>query len=305
MEGLEEERPAEMGGVKGEKAAESQRGEERERGEKERVKKEKKDKKKKDDKKKKGQKKEGEKSRSGKSPLGEGTVEKGGPDVAMKMALEIPDPLIQAGVARTLRLNRGKTDSKDSDSTSGDEEEGEGEERGRAKKERAQEKEECYEHAFGGGTQTRQTARITAGSARLKQPSTGAPPTESSGEATPELEEGVGGESSEDRKIEGLKATKAQLDEELRLKQIRIADKERKLRLEREEAAQVVKEQRAIEKKLPEGVEQAAVEIGEEVLGPGVGEKQAKGAEEEEGDTLKSERAGEREELEEEGRQKI
>jgi hypothetical protein len=100
------------------------------------------------------------------------------------------------------------------------------------------------------------------------------------------LEEGVGGESCEDRKIEGLKATKAQLDEELRLKQIRIAEKERKLRLEREEAAQVVQEQRAIEKKLPEGVEQAAAEIGEEILGPGVGEKQAKGGEEEEGDTL-------------------
>jgi hypothetical protein len=74
------------------------------------------------------------------------------------------------------------------------------------------------------------------------------------------LKEGVGGESSEDRKIEELKATKAQLDEELRLKEIRIAEKERKLRLEREEAAQVVKEQRAIEEKLPEGVERAAVE---------------------------------------------
>jgi hypothetical protein len=108
---VEEERPVKMEGVKGEKPAESQGGEERERGEKERVKKEKKDKKKKDKKKKKGQKKEGEKSRSGKNPLGEGTVKKGGPDVAMKMALEIPDPLIQAGVARTLRLNRGKTDS--------------------------------------------------------------------------------------------------------------------------------------------------------------------------------------------------
>jgi hypothetical protein len=63
----------------------------------------------------------------------------------------------------------------------------------------------------------------------------------------------------------------------------------------------VVKEQRAIEKKLPEGVEQAAVEIGEKVLEPGVGETQAKGGEEEEGDTLKSERAGECEEKEEEG----
>jgi hypothetical protein len=92
MEGLEEERPAEM---EGEKTAESQRVEERERKEKERVKKEKRDKKKKDKKKKRGQKKEGEKSRSGKSPLGEGTAKKGGPDVAIKMALEIPDPLIQ------------------------------------------------------------------------------------------------------------------------------------------------------------------------------------------------------------------
>jgi hypothetical protein len=51
------------------------------------------------------------------------------------------------------------------------------------------------------------------------------------------LKEGVGGESSEDRRIEELKATKAQLDEELRLKEIRIAEKERKLREEREEAA--------------------------------------------------------------------
>jgi hypothetical protein len=237
MEGLEEERPARMEGVKGEKPAESQRVEERKRGEKERVKKEKKDKKKKDKKKKKGQKKEGEKSRSEKSPLGEGTVKKGGPDVAMKMALEIPDPLIQAGVARTLRLNRGKTDSKDSDSTSGDEKEGEGDERGRAKEERAQEEEKCYGHVFGGGTRTRQTARMTAGSARLKQPPTEVPPAEPSGESTPESEGGVEGvqeESSEDRKIEGLKATKAQLDEELRLKQIRIGEKERKLRLERE-----------------------------------------------------------------------
>jgi hypothetical protein len=301
MEGLEEERPAEMEGVKGDKPAESQGVEERERGEKERVKKEKKDKKKKDKKKKKGQKKEGEKSGSGKSPLGEGTVKKGGPDVAMKMALEISDPLIQAGVARTLRLNRGEADSKDSDSTSGNEEEGEDEERGRAKKEAAQEKEKCYGHIFGGGARTRQTARITAGSARLKQPPTEAPPTESSREATPELKEGVGGESSEDRRIEELKATKAQLDEELRLKEIRIADKERKLREEREEAAQVVKEQRAIEEKLPEGVEKAAVETVEEVLGLGVGEKQAKGGEEEEGDALKNERTDAREELEEEG----
>jgi hypothetical protein len=171
MEGLEEERPAEMEGVKGEKPAESQRVEEQEREEKERVKKEKRDKKKKekkDKKKKRGQKKEGEKSRSGKSPLGEGTVKKGGPDVAMKMALEIPDPLIQAGVART--LNWGETDSKDSDSTSGDEKEGEGQERGRAKKERASEKEKCYGHILGGGARTRQTARITAGSARPNSP---------------------------------------------------------------------------------------------------------------------------------------
>jgi hypothetical protein len=186
------------------------------------------------------------------------------------------------------------------------------------KKESAHEKEKGYGHIFGGGTRTRQTTRITAGSARLKQPPTEAPPRESSRESTPELKEGVGRESSEDRRIEELKATKAQLDEELRLKEIRIAEKERKLRLEREEAAQVVKEQRAIEDKLPEGVEQAAVETVEEVLGPGVGEKQAKGGEEEEGDTLfknegtdarkdlgkegeavvlKGERAGERERL--------
>jgi hypothetical protein len=294
MEGLEQERPAEMEGVKGEKPAESQGVEERERGERERVKKEKKDKKKKDKKKKKGQKKEGEKSGSGKSSLGEGTAKKGGPDVAMKMALEIPDPLIQAGVARTLRLNRGEVDSKDSASMTEDEEEGQGKERGRAEKERAQEKENGYGHIFGGGTRTRQTARITAGSARLKPPPTEAQPTESSREATPELKEGVGGESSEDRKIEELKATKAQLDEELRLKEIRVAR-------EREEAAQVVKEQRAIEKKLPEGVERTAVEIVEEVLGPGVGERQAKGDEKEEGDTLQDERTDAREELGEQG----
>jgi hypothetical protein len=115
------------------------------------------------------------------------------------------------------------------------------------------------------------------------------------------LEKEVGRESSEDRRIEKLKATKAQLDEELRLKEIRIAEKERKLRLEREEAAQVVKEQRAIEEKVPEGVEQAAVETVEGVLGPGEGEKQAKGGEEEEGDTLKNERTDAREESEEEG----
>jgi hypothetical protein len=94
-------------------------------------------------------------------------------------------------------------------------------------KEAAQEKEKCYGHILGGGARTRQTARITAGSARLKQPPIEAPPTESSREATPELKEGVGAESGEDRRIEELKATKAQLDEELRLKEIRIADKER------------------------------------------------------------------------------
>jgi hypothetical protein len=210
----------------------------------------------------------------------------------MKMALEITDPLIQAGVARTLHLIRGEAGSKDSDSTTGEEEEGQGEERGRAEKERAKEEEKVYGHIFGGGARTKQTTRITTGSARLKQPPTGAPPTESSREATPELEEGVGGESSEDRRIEGLKATKAQLDEELRLKQIRI---------EREEAAQVVKEQRALEEKLPEGVGRAAVEIVEEVLGPGVGEKQAERGKEDEGDTLKNERTDAREKLEEEG----
>jgi hypothetical protein len=61
-----------------------------------------------------------------------------------------------------------------------------------------------------------------------------------------------------------------------------------------------VKEQRAIEEKLPEGVEKAAVETVEEVLGLGVGEK-AKGGEEEEGDALKNERMDAHEELEEEG----
>jgi hypothetical protein len=100
MEGLEEERPAES---KGDKLAGSHGVDKRERGEKEKVKKEQRDKKKKDKKKKKGQKGEREKSGSKESPLGEEMARKGGPDAAMKMALEIPDPLVQAGVARALR----------------------------------------------------------------------------------------------------------------------------------------------------------------------------------------------------------
>jgi hypothetical protein len=299
MEGLEEERPVES---KGDKPAGSRGVEEWERGEKERVKKEKSDKKKKDKKKKKGQKEEEEKSGSGKSPLGEGTVLKtGGPDVAMKMALEIPDPLIQAGVARALGLTRGETDSKDSDATMGDEEEGEDEERGRAKKESAQKREKGYGHIFEGGTRTKNTTRMTACSARLKQPPTGEPPAESSRETTPKVEKEVGTESSEERRIERLKVTKAQLDEEVRLRMIRIAGKERKLWEEREEAAQVLQEQRGVEEKLPKEVEKVAAETVDKVLGSGEREEPAKEGEEGEGDTLKDERTDAREELEEEG----
>jgi hypothetical protein len=87
----------------------------------------------------------------------------------------------------------------------------------------------------------------------------------------------------------------------LRLKEIRIADKERKLREEREEAAQVLKEQRAVEDKLPKGVEKGAAETVDGGLEPGEGKKPAKGGKEEEGDALKDERMDAREELEEEG----
>jgi hypothetical protein len=250
MEGLEEERPTES---KGDKLAGSHGVDKRERGEKEKVKKEKRDKKKKDKKKTKGQTGEREKSGSKESSLGEETARKGGPDAAMKMALEIPDPFVQAGVARALRIIRGEKEEKDSDSTTGDEEEGEDEERERAKKESAQEREKGYGHIFKGGTRTKNTTRMTAGFARLKQPPTGEPPAVSSRETTPEVEEEGGTESSEERRIERLKVTKAQLDEELRLKKIRIAEKEKRLREEREEAAQVLQKQRAVEEELPEG----------------------------------------------------
>ena len=209
----------------------------------------------------------------------------------MEMALGIKDPRVQAGVTRALRLNRGETDSKGSDSTTETEEEGQDEERGKVETERWR---------IGGGTRTKNTTRMTAGSARLKQPPAGEPLAESSRETTPEVEKEAGTESGEDRRIERLKATKAQLDEELRLKKIRIADKERRLREEREEAAQVLKEQRAVEEKLPEGVEKGAAETVGEGLGPGEGEKPAKGGKGEEGDALKDERTDAREELEEE-----
>jgi hypothetical protein len=100
MEGLEEERPTES--KDDDKSAGSHGVDKRERGEKERVKKEKRDKKKKDKTKKKSWKGEGDKPGSKESSLGEETARKGGPDAAMKMALEIPDPLVQAGVARAL-----------------------------------------------------------------------------------------------------------------------------------------------------------------------------------------------------------
>jgi hypothetical protein len=151
MEGLEEERSAEVEGEKGEKPGEGEedererkKKEERERKKKERVKREKKDKKKKNKKKKRDQRKEEGQSKLGKSPLGEGlikTAKKSGPDVAMEMALKVEDPLVQANVARTLRLNRGETDSKGSDSTLEEEEGGDDKERGSAKKEHAKEKE--------------------------------------------------------------------------------------------------------------------------------------------------------------------
>jgi hypothetical protein len=227
MEGLEEERPAES---KGDKLAGSQGVDKRERGEKEKVNKEKRDKKKKDEKKKKGQKGEGKKSGSKESSLGEETARKGAPDAAMKMALEIPDPLVQAGVARALRITRGKKAEKNSDSTTGDEDEGEDEEREQAKKESAQEREKGHGHIFKGGTRTKNTTRMTADSARLEQPPTGKPPAVSSRETTPEVEEEGGAESSEERRIERLKVTKAQLDEELRLKIIRIAEKRKGFR---------------------------------------------------------------------------
>jgi hypothetical protein len=226
MEGLEEERPA---GSKGNKSAGSHGVDKRERGEKEKVKKEKRGMKKKDKKKKKGLKGEREKSGSKESPLGKETARKGAPDAAMKMALEISDPLVQAGVARALRLTRGKKEEKDSDSTTGDEEEGEDEERERAKKESAQEREKGYGHIFKGGTRTKNTTRMTAGSARLKQPPTGEPPAEFSRETTLEVEKEGEIESSEERRIEQLKVTKAQLGVELRLKKIRIAEKEKRL----------------------------------------------------------------------------
>jgi hypothetical protein len=297
MEGLEEERPTES---KDDKSAGSHGVDQRERGEKERVKKEKRDKRKKDKKKKKSQKREGEKSGSKESLLGEETARKGGPDAAMKMALEIPNPLVQAGLARALRITRGEKEEKDSNSMTRDEEEGEVEERERAKKESAQERENGHGHIFKGGTRTKNTTRMTAGSARLKQPLTGEPPAVSSRETTPDVEEEGGIESGEERRIERLKVTKAQLDEELRLKIIRIAEKEKRLREEREEAAQVLQEQRTVEEELPEGVEKVATEMVDEFWGFGEGEGTAKEGEEGEGDVLKDKRTEARKELEEE-----
>jgi hypothetical protein len=187
----------------------------------------------------------------------------------MKMALGIKDPRVQAGVARALRLNRGETASKGSDSTTETEEEGQDEERGKAEKERWR---------IGGGTRTKNRTRMTAGSARLKQPPTGEPSAESSRETTPEVEKEVGTESGEERRVEGLKTAKVQLDEELRLKEIRIVDKEKKLREEREEAAQVLKEQRAVEEKLPKGVEKGAAETVDGGLDLEKGKNQQRGA---------------------------
>jgi hypothetical protein len=110
-------------------------------------------------------------------------------------------------------------------------------------------------HIFGGGARTRQSARMTTGTARLKQPPGGAPPPESSRESTPESEGGVEEvqeESSEDKRIEELRATEAGLAEELRLKKLRIAEREK-------EVDQVLEEQQAVEKKLPKEVGQEAM----------------------------------------------
>jgi hypothetical protein len=144
---------------------------------------------------------------------------------------------------------------------------------------------------------------MTAGSARLKEPPTGVPSTEPFGESTPKSEGGVEGvqeDSSEDRRIKELKATKAQLDEELRLNMLRIAEREKELELKRDrEAAQMLEEQRAEGRKRPEEIEQEAMETEEGVLKPGAEERQTRGDEEREEEPLKGERADEHEGSEE------
>jgi hypothetical protein len=186
-----------------------------------------------------------------------------------------------------LAFRPGRNGLKDSNSTSEEEEGGEDEEQGSAKKERAKEKGKGYGHNFGGGARSRQTARITAGSARLKHP-----PQEPFKELGTEGESATEADSSEDKRIEELRATEAELE------QLWIAERERELRLKRDqEAAEGLEDQRAVEKKLPEEVKQVAMETEEGVLKPGGEGKQAREGEEKEAETLKGERAGEREGL--------
>jgi hypothetical protein len=90
---------------------------------------------------------------------------------------------------------------------------------------------------------------------------------------------------SEDRKIEELKTTEAELAEELRLKKLRVAEREEKLRLKRDqEAAQALKEQRAVEKKLRNRQRRSGKQQrrrgSREVLKPRMDENQARKGEE-------------------------
>jgi hypothetical protein len=154
----------------------------------------------------------------------------------------------------------------------------------------SKEKEKFPMHIFGGGARTKQTARMTAGTARLK------PPLEALKESRPEAEGAVEEKSSEDRKIEELKTTEAEMVEELRLKKLWVAEREEKLRLKRDqEAAQALEEQRAVEKKSPEEVGQTTTETGKEILKLGMDENQARKGEERGSELLKGERSDERE----------
>jgi hypothetical protein len=101
-------------------------------------------------------------------------------------------------------------------------------------------------------------------------------------QSEPEAESAEREESGEDRMIEELKATKATLAENLRLRQHRNAEeREEKLRLEREEAAdQVLKEQRAAAMKSLEAIGRAATETKKGVITPGAEGRQAMESEE-------------------------
>jgi hypothetical protein len=217
------------------------------------------------------------------------------------MALKIEDTLIQGNVARTLRLNQGETDSKDSDSLRRTRREKRTKNGGALKRSAQRRRKVIRCISLGEGARSKQTARMAAGTAHFKQPPAGPPPPESSRESTPESEGGVEEveeESSEDKRIEELRATEAELAEELQLKQLWIAEREKELRLKRDqEAAEGLEDQRAVEKKLPEEVKQVAMETEEEVLKPGAEGKQTREGEEKEAETLKGERAREREGL--------